>query len=41
MWETIKFLEEHIGSTFFDINDRKILFDPPPRVMKIKKKKKK
>jgi len=35
-WETIKLLEEHIGSTLFDINDHKILFDPPPRVMEIK-----
>ena len=30
--ETIKFLEENIGRTLFDIN-HKILYDPPPRVM--------
>ena len=28
--ETIKLLEETIGSTFLDINSRKILSDPPP-----------
>ena len=31
--ETIKLLEENIGRTFDDINLRKILYDPPPRVM--------
>ena len=31
--ETINLLEENIGSTLFDINDSKILFDPPPRAM--------
>ena len=31
--ETIKLLEENIG-----INHRKIFYDPPPRVMKIKEK---
>ena len=36
--ETINLLEENIGSTLFDINHSKILFDPPPRVMKIKMK---
>ena len=36
--DTIKLLEENIGRTFFDINDSKIFFDPPPRVMKIKTK---
>ena len=36
--ETIKLLEENIGSTLFDINHSKILFDPPPRVMVIKTK---
>ena len=34
--ETIKFLEENIGRTLFDINHIKIHYDPPPRVMKIK-----
>ena len=33
--ETIKLLEENIGRTFSNINHRKILFDPPPRVMEI------
>ena len=36
--ETIKLLEEHIGRTFHDINQSKILYDPPPRVMEIKTK---
>ena len=36
--ETIKFSEENIGSTFFNINYSKILFDSPPRVMEIKTK---
>ena len=35
---TIKLLEENIGRTLFDINHSKILYDPPPRVMKIKTK---
>ena len=35
---TIKFLEENIGRTHFDINHSKILFDPPPREMEIKTK---
>ena len=34
--ETIKLLEENIGGTFNDINQSKILYDPPPRVMEIK-----
>ena len=34
--ETIKLLEEHLGRTLDDINQRKILYDPPPRVMEIK-----
>ena len=34
--ETIKLLEENIGRTLFDINHIKILYDTPPRVMKIK-----
>ena len=33
-----KLLEESIGRTLSDINCRKIFFDPPPRVMKIKTK---
>ena len=36
--ETIKFLEVHIGGTLDDINQSKILYDPPPRVMEIKTK---
>ena len=36
--DTIKFLEENIGRTLYDINHRKILFDPPPRVTEIKTK---
>ena len=33
--ETIKLLEENTGRTI-DINQSKILYDPPPRVMEIK-----
>ena len=36
--ETIKLLEENIGRTLHDINQSKILYDPPPRVMEIKAK---
>jgi len=36
--ETIKLLEENIGSTFIDIHHSKILCDPLPRVMEIKTK---
>ena len=36
--ETRKLLEENIGTTLDDINPSKILYDPPPRVMKIKTK---
>ena len=36
--ETIKLLEENIGRTLDDINESKILYDPPPRVMEIKTK---
>ena len=39
--ETIKLLEENIGKTLHDINQSKILYDPSPRVMEIKKKKSK
>ena len=34
--ETIKLLEENIGRTVDDINQSKVLYDPPPRVMEIK-----
>ena len=37
--DTIKLLEESRGRTLYDINHRKILFDPPPREMEIKKNK--
>ena len=36
--ETIKLLEENIGRTLSDINHRKILYDPPPKIMEIKTK---
>ena len=36
--ETIKLLEENIGRTLNDINQSKIFYDPPPRVMEIKAK---
>ena len=36
--ETIKLLEENIGRTLDDINQGKILYDPPPRVMEMKTK---
>ena len=36
--ETIKLLEENIGRTLSDINQNKILYGPPPRVMEIKTK---
>ena len=36
--ETIKLLEENIGRTLDDINQSKILYDPPPRIMEIKSK---
>ena len=36
--ETIKLLEENIGTTLDDINQSKILYDPPPRVTEIKTK---
>uniref|UniRef100_A0A8C6BRN5 Uncharacterized protein n=1 Tax=Monodon monoceros TaxID=40151 RepID=A0A8C6BRN5_MONMO len=36
--ESIKLLEKNIGRTLYDINQSKILFDPPPREMEIKTK---
>ena len=36
--ETIKLLEENIGRILDDINQSKILCDPPPRVMEVKTK---
>ena len=35
---TITLLEENIGRTLDDINQSKILYDPPPRVTEIKTK---
>ena len=37
--ESIKVLEENIGRTFLGINHSEILYDPPARVMEIKKNK--
>ena len=36
--ETIKLLEENLGRTLNDINQSEILYNPPPRTMKTKKK---
>ena len=36
--ETIKLLEENVARTVNDINQSKILYDPPLRVMQIKAK---
>ena len=36
--ETIKPLEENIGRTLNDLNQSKILYDPPPRVTETKTK---
>ena len=36
--ETIKLLQENIGRTLDDINQSKILYDPPPRIIEIKTK---
>ena len=36
--ETVKPLEENIGRTLDDINQSKILYGPPPRVVEIKTK---
>ena len=38
MEETLKLLEENIGRILDDINQSKILYDQPPRVMEIKMK---
>ena len=38
--ETIKLLKENIGRTLDDINQSKILCDPPPWVTEIKNKSK-
>ena len=37
----MKLLEENISGTLDDINQSKILYDPPPGVMKIKTNKQK
>ena len=36
--ERLKLLEENIGRTLEDVNQSKILYDPPPRLMEIKTK---
>ena len=36
--ETVKLLEENIRRTLDDINQSKVLYDPPTRVMEIKTK---
>ena len=36
--KTIKLLKENIGRTLDDINQSKIFYDPPPRVMETKTK---
>ena len=36
--ETIKLLEENISKTLSNINHSRILYDPPPRILKIKAK---
>ena len=36
--ESIKFLEENIGRTLGDINQCKILYDLPPKLIEIKTK---
>ena len=36
--ETITLLEENIGKALSDINDSRILYDPPSRVVEIKAK---
>ena len=36
--ETVKLMEENIGRTLDDINQNKILYDTPPKVMEIETK---
>ena len=36
--ETIKLLEENIGKTLSDMNQSRIPYDPPPRILEIKAK---
>ena len=36
--KTIKLLEENIGKTLSDINQSRILYDPPPLILEIKAK---
>ena len=36
--ETIKLLEDNIGKTLSNVNHSRILYDPPPRVTKIRAK---
>ena len=36
--ETIKLLEENIGKTLSCMNQSRILYDPPPRILEIKAK---
>ena len=36
--KTIKLLEENIGKTLSNINHSRILYDPPPRILKLKAK---
>ena len=36
--ETIKLLQENTGKTLSNINDSRVLYDPPPRILEIKAK---
>ena len=36
--ETIKLVKENIGKTLSNINQSRILYDPPPRILEIKAK---
>ena len=38
--EAIELLEENIGRTLSHINHSRILYDPPPRILEIKSKRK-